>query len=115
MRDLAPDSDEPMRGALFETWVLQNLGGILGAHALDAELAFWSVQGREEVDLFASHRRKTVGIEVKARARFQGSDLKGLRSLTTKGAAAGILAYNGSDAVSLGDNLFAVPFGLLLS
>lgn len=115
--DLRPTADEPLRGALHETFVLQNLAGILGAHRERAEIGFWSVQGRHEVDFVIAHGRRVIGIEVKAASRFGPGDLSGLKAFlaSTPGAAAGILAYNGGELVPLGERLYAVPLSLLLS
>lgn len=109
--------DEPMRGALFETYVAQNLVAILGAHAPRAEVGFWNVQGRHEVDFVVIEGKKQVAIEVKAGTRFRDSDLKGLEGFLREqpAALAGILAYNGTSTVPLGDRLFAVPISTLLS
>lgn len=115
--ELAPSADERLRGPLFETFVLQNLAGILGAHLPQAEIAFWNVQGRHEVDFVISSGRRAIAIEVKAATRFGDRDLASLRALAegSRGLAAGILAYNGREAVQLGERLYAVPLGLLLS
>ena len=117
VESLAPDADEPMRGALYETYVYQNLAGILAARLPRAELAFWSVQGRYEVDFVVSRGRDVVAIEVKAGRRFHDKDLDGLRALARKttGLRAAVLAYNGEETVSLGDGLWAVPIATLLS
>ena len=58
-----------------------------------------------------------VAIEVKAAARIGDRDLAGLKALKAKspGVRAGIVAYNGSEVLRLGDDLFAIPLGLLLS
>jgi predicted AAA+ superfamily ATPase len=116
-RDVGAAADEPLRGRLYETYVHQNLAGILSAHVPEAELCFWSVQGRHEVDFVVTVGRRVFAIEVKAGSRFGRGDLAGLRSFLAKtpGATAGVLAYNGSEAVALGDELYAVPLGLLLS
>jgi predicted AAA+ superfamily ATPase len=97
--------------------VLQNLAGILGAHLPQAEISFWSVQGRHEVDFIVSSRRRAIAIEVKAATRFGDRDLASLRAMMerTTGLAGGILAYNGREAVQLDERLWAVPLGLLLS
>jgi predicted AAA+ superfamily ATPase len=115
--DLSPEADEPMRGALVETYVHQNLAGILAAHLPQARLDYWSVQGRHEVDFVVSLGRATVAIEVKAAARVGDRDLAGLRAFRahTPGVRAGIVAYNGTEALRLGDDLYAIPLGLLLS
>jgi uncharacterized protein len=115
--DLAPEADEPMRGALLETYVHQNLAGILDAHLPQARLDYWSLQGRHEVDFVVSLGPKAVAIEVKASARIGDRDLAGLKALKAKtpGVRAGIVAYNGTEALRLGDDLHAIPLGLLLS
>ena len=117
VKDLRVTTNEPLRGALYETYVYQNLSGILGAHMPEAELGFWSVQGRHEVDFILSHGRRAIAIEVKSASRFDRSELAGLQALrsNTPGIVAGVLAYNGTEAVALRDNLFAIPLGLLLS
>ena len=115
--DLSPSSGEPLRGALFETFVFQNLAAILDAHKPRAQIAFWNVQGRYEVDFVISTPRHAIAIEVKAGSRFGHRDLRGLRAFKdrTPECQTGVLAYNGSEAVALGDDLYAVPLGLLLS
>jgi predicted AAA+ superfamily ATPase len=115
--DIGATSGEPLRGALFETFVAHNLAGILGAHLPAAELAFWSVQGRYEVDFVVSVGRRSLAIEVKAASRFGDRDTAGLRAFLAKHpeAVGGILAYNGAEAVPLGEKLFAVPLARLLS
>lgn len=115
--DLSPTSGEPLRGALQETYVCQNLLAILGAHLPRARVDFWSVQGRHEVDFVITAGRSSIAIEVKAATRFGDRDLAGLRAFvgTTPEARAGVLAYNGREAVPLGSNLYAIPLGLLLS
>lgn len=117
VENLAPHSDEPMRGALYETYVYQNLSGILAARFPRFELGFWSVQGRHEVDFVVSRGRDVVAIEVKAGSRFDKGDLKGLRAFARKtpGVRVCVLAYNGSETVRLGEELYAVPIARLLS
>jgi predicted AAA+ superfamily ATPase len=115
--ELAAEAEEPMRGPLLETYVFQNLAGLLGAHLPRAQVGFWSVQGRHEVDFVISSGRRAVGIEVKAGSRFGDRDLAGLKAWKagTPGAIAGILAYNGTAALPLGGDLYAIPLGQLLS
>ena len=115
--DVSVAADEPLRGPLYETFVYQNLAGILGSHLPDAELGFWSIQGRHEVDFVISHKRRRVAIELKAASRFGERDLTGLRAFRDKtpGASAGILAYNGSEAMVPEKGLFVIPLASLLS
>ena len=114
--DLDSLADDPMRGALFETYVVQNILGILEAHAPGADWGFWNIQGRHEVDLVVQLAGTIAGIEIKSSARFDDGDLRGLRAFmrSEPKAKCGILAYNGSEAVSLGEGLYAVPLAALL-
>jgi predicted AAA+ superfamily ATPase len=111
------DGDEPMRGALIETYVAQNLAGVLAARWPEASLGFWSVQGRHEVDFVVECGRDSVAVEVKAAARWNDRDLAGLEAFlgATPRCRAAILAYAGTDAVRLGDRLWALPISLVLS
>lgn len=117
VENLEAETDEPLRGAMFESYVAQNLHGLLDAHLPSARLYFWNVQGRYEVDFVVEHGRRTVAVEVKAASRWAERDLAGLRAFieATPSCAAGILAYGGIEAVSLGDKLWAVPVSMLLS
>ena len=109
-------AEEPLRGALYETYVYQNLSGILAARFPQHEIGFWSVQGRHEVDFTISRGRDVVAVEVKAGSRFRDKDLAGLEALSRKAPRlrAAVLAYNGTETVKLGDNLYAVPMSTLL-
>ena len=113
---LEPGWDDLLRGALFETYVAQNLAALLEAHVPEAQLAFWHEQGRHEVDFVIEAGRKVFGFEVKAATRWNASDLSGLRAFLdrTPACVAAMLAYNGREAVKLGERLFAIPLGKLL-
>ncbi len=109
--------DEPLQGALFETYVAQNLIATLEARWPGARLCFWHVQGRYEVDFVIEVGRESLAIEVKSSSRWDERDLAGLRALIerTPRCRAGILAYNGASAVQLGPRLFAIPLTTVLS
>jgi predicted AAA+ superfamily ATPase len=117
VENLGVTADEPMRGPLYETYVYQNLTGILAARLPRHELGFWSVQGRHEVDFVVSRGRDVVAVEVKSGRRFHDKELGGLRAFMSKtpGVRAAVLAYNGLETVKLGDKLYAVPIATLLS
>jgi predicted AAA+ superfamily ATPase len=113
---LEPGHDDLLRGALFETFVAQNLAALLESHIPDAQLAYWHEQGRHEVDFVIEAGRRVCAIEVKAAARWSESDLSGLRAFRdrTPSCIAAVLAYNGTEAAKLGDRLWAIPIGKLL-
>lgn len=117
VEDLVPGHEDLLRGALFETYVAQNLAGLLEAHLPDAHLTFWNEQGRHEVDFVIEAGRKVIAIEVKAATRWSESDLSGLRAFLdrTPRCVSAVLAYNGREAVQLGDKLYAIPLAYLLA
>ncbi|MFZ3047763.1 MAG: DUF4143 domain-containing protein [Desulfatirhabdiaceae bacterium] len=113
---IVPGADDLHRGALYETYVLQNLAALLEAHMPDAHLAYWHEQGRHEVDIVIEADRKVFAIEVKAATRWSDSDLSGLRAFLdrTPNCIAAILAHNGKDSVKLDDHLWALAIGKLI-
>lgn len=110
-------SDGPLTGALFETYVAQNLLGIMDARWPEARLYFWSVQGRHEVDFVIEAGSSCMALEIKSGARWETRELSGLKAFlsVTPHCRAAILGYNGSDAVRLGDKMWAIPLSLILS
>jgi len=109
--------DDPLYGAIFETYVTQNLFSILSAKWQNASLYFWTVQGRHEVDFVIEAGRSCIALELKSKVRWQERDLAGLRAFlkATPHCKAGILCHNGEDAVQLGQKLWALPTSLVLS
>ena len=110
-------ANDPRKGAMMETYVAQNLAGILQSAWPRAGIFFWSIQGRHEVDFVIEDGQRCIAIEIKSAARWEKDDLAGLKTFvaTTPECVAGILGYNGSTAVRLGDRLWAIPLALLLS
>jgi predicted AAA+ superfamily ATPase len=109
--------NDPLWGALFETYVAQNLLSTLSAKWQKASLYFWVVQGRHEVDFVIEAERSCIALELKSAARWQERDLAGLKAFlaATPHCRAGILCYNGENAVRLGPKLWALPISLVLS
>lgn len=115
--DLTPGRDDRIRGALYETYVAQNLMSLIEAHLPDARMSYWHEQGRHEVDFVIESGRAILAIEVKASTQWRDDDLSGLRAFATRtpDCTACILAYNGREAVRLGERLWALPIGHLLA
>jgi predicted AAA+ superfamily ATPase len=111
------DTEDPLWGALLETYVAQNLGAILGSDWPEARLSYWHVQGRQEVDFVIEVGREALALEVKASARWDDRDLAGLRVFLDKTPRCrlGVLAYGGTESVKLGDRLWAIPLSLVLA
>jgi predicted AAA+ superfamily ATPase len=109
--------DDSLKGAMLETYVAQNLTGILQSTWPQADICFWNIQGRHEVDFVIRSGKKCIALEIKAAARWDHKDLTGLKAFiaATPNCIAGVLAYNGTTPFSLGDRVWVIPLGMLLS
>ena len=114
---LGASDEQPMRGALFETYVAHQLAAALAARRGRDQLCFWNIQGRHEVDFVIESNRDCIAIEVKAAARWTSHDLAGLRNFLshTPRCRAAVLAYNGKVTAALGDKLWAIPLSRLVA
>ena len=110
------DSNEPLKGRLFENYVIQNLRSILAARLPDARTYYWNIQGRNEVDLIIEEGRKVYAVEIKYGSQWRAEDLKGLEAfmLSSRNCSAGILVYNGKELTKLSDKIWVVPASILL-
>lgn len=116
VEDIGPRADEPLRGALYETFVAQNLVALLSACWPKARLLYWHVQGRHEVDFVVEVGRDSLAVEVKATARFDDTDLTGLRAFLAKTprCRAAVLAYDGPTTMQIEPRLWAIPLRRIL-
>ncbi len=114
---MGTSSSEPLRGALLENFVLQNLMAALEPHLIGVRFYFWHEQGRQEVDFVLEHGRKLVAVEVKATGRLNMDDTRSLRDFVrrTPDCVAGVLTYFGEEVMPLEDKLWAVPLHGLLA
>lgn len=109
--------EDPFYGAIFENFVHQNIAGILCSTMPEAQVYFWNVQGRHEVDFVIQEGNRCLAIEIKSGARWNDNDLKSLKAFlaATQNCMAGIIAHNGVDWARLGEKLWAVPVSQLIS
>jgi predicted AAA+ superfamily ATPase len=109
--------EHPLKGAMLETYVAQNLVSILDSTWPRASMYFWNIQGRHEVDFIIEAGNRCLAVEVKASARWSKDDLVSLKAFVanTPNCMGGILAYNGTTPVCLGEKLWAIPLSILLS
>jgi predicted AAA+ superfamily ATPase len=111
------DNTDPILGSIFETYVAQNLLAIIGSRWKEARLFFWSIQGRHEVDFIVEVGQRCIALEVKSSARWEKRDLSGLEAFlaVTPHCKGAVLCHNGTEAVQLGEKIWALPLDLLLS
>ncbi|MEN8263942.1 MAG: ATP-binding protein [Nitrospirota bacterium] len=108
---------EQIKGAMLETYVAQNLCGIIDSAWPEAQLYFWNVQGRYEVDFIVEAGNRCLAIEVKSGARWDNRDLSGLKAFlqATPHCIGAVLACNVRETVKLGKRIWAIPISVLLS
>lgn len=110
------EARDPMSGPLLETYAAQNLAAVLDAEWPEAQLGYWHVQGRYEVDFVIESRRESLALEVKSASQWDDRDLAGLRAFLdrTPSCRVGLLAYGGTETVRLGERLWAAPLAAVL-
>jgi len=111
------ETEKIFRGALYETYIAQNILSILSSNLINVNLMFWNIQGRYEVDFVLEYGQKLIAVEIKSGSRWTQNDLSGLKKFLSKNPSCktAILAYNGEHTVKLGDRLWALPLGILIS
>ena len=118
--NLTPEAvrrDRSRFGNLLETFVF---GEIL-KHATTAESEYRVMYYRDadkfEVDVVIENPQgELVGVEIKAAATVKGSDLRGLKKLSGLAGSQfkmGLLLYDGTEVMPLGDGLWALPLSTL--
>ena len=89
----------------------------LSLSADDWQLCHYRDKEQVEVDfVLESPLRQLIGIEVKASATVNSSDFKGLKKLQSLAGdtfKTGLVLYDGHQALSFGDGLWAVPLAAL--
>lgn len=88
----------PLRGALFETWVVSELLKARFSQALSSNLYFWRDHTGNEIDIVIEQAHKLTPVEVKSGQTIGSDFLKGLKywlQLAGKSADKAWLVYGG--------------------
>lgn len=106
-----------LRGAVAETYVCQNLVAWLAAYYPEARLTHYRSHSGYEVDFVVEIGQTVLAIEVKAAGRVDSRDMKGLKAFmaTESRCLAGVVLYQGTDIIQLGERTWAVPAGMGLA
>lgn len=110
-------NDETLAGPLLENFVASELLKAIEWSSTRSSLYHFRTGGGEEVDLVLERPNgEVVGVEVKARAKVTGADLKGLRALAAAAKRKfrrGVVLHTGRESIALGDELYAAPMTAL--
>lgn len=119
IEDAAQLSTHPLRGALFETWVVSEFMKARCNAGRPPALSFWRDRGGHEVDLLQENRNRVLAVEVKAGATVASDALRGLKrwqALAGHDAGAAMLVYGGAAGQSSTRNgVTLVPWTALAS
>ncbi len=89
----------PLRGAIFETFVLAELRKTFLHHGEPVQLYFWRDSAGREVDALLDFGTRRVPVEVKAGETLAGDVFRGLdHYLALSGDELGVLVYGGSES-----------------
>jgi predicted AAA+ superfamily ATPase len=107
-----PDS---LRGMLFESYICLNL--LIFSSMCGGSLHYFRTQGgkEKEVDFVLEMGKKIVAIEVKNTMKVglrEAENLFFLRDILP-GWKAGLIIYNGSETLTLGKDIFAIPWSII--
>jgi hypothetical protein len=90
----------PLRGPIFETFVVSELFKLFAASGQEPPLFFWRDQSGHEVDVLVDLGRRLIPVEVKSGATVAGDAFTGLDywlRLSQRTSPRGVLVYGGSD------------------
>lgn len=111
------NSQPTLRGALLETFVADEIAKQASWSPRHPRLYHYREATGAEVDLVLEDPAgQVVGIEIKASSMVAGHDFKGLRELQSAAGPQfhrGVVLYTGTEAVSFGDRMHALPLGSL--
>lgn len=109
--------DRTRFGSVLETFVFGELLKHKGCAEGDYRIMYYRDADKAEVDFVIENAAgQLMGVEVKAAATVRGGDLRGLRKwagLVGQSFLMGVLLYDGSETLPLGDGMWAVPLSSL--
>jgi len=101
-------------GRMLECFVYSQLRALCALISPKPVFYTWRTQRGEEADLIIEYGQHVTAIEVKSSNRARYEDTAGLQRFRRECPvpSAGILFYNGSEVVRMGEGLAAVPLGI---
>lgn len=103
-------------GALYETWVFNELAKWASADPARPELYFYRTAAGMEVDFLVAARGEIIPIEVKSRETVTASDARSVEQFMKEypdKTHIGLVIYQGSEVAELRPNIWGVPDWLL--
>jgi len=109
--------DAGMAGGILENFMLMELRKQASWSETQPQFFYWRTASGQEVDIVLENSAgHLVGVEVKASATLNSSDVRGLQALASAAGRRwirGVVLYAGTDVVPFAGNLHGVPASLL--
>jgi uncharacterized protein len=113
----AVEQDRTRFGHVLETFVYSELRKHSTTADGDYQLMYYRDADKFEVDIVIENASgQMVGVEVKASATVKDSDLRGLKKLASQAGEQfkmGVVLYDGTETLPLGDSIWAAPLSSL--
>lgn len=105
-------SASPLRGALFETWVVNGLHKQFAALPSSPGLFHWRTAGGAEVDAVLDWNGTRYPVEIKCKTQLTGHDTRGIRAFreTYASDVPGLVVYAGDACRRLDARTLAIPW-----
>ncbi len=105
-------SASPLRGALFETWVVNGIRKQFTTLAAAPGLYHWRTAGGAEVDVVLDWNGVRYPVEIKCKTQLSGHDLRGIKSFreTYGTRVPGLIVYAGDRCRKVDDLTLAMPW-----
>lgn len=117
LSDIRMPQDGKVFGRILETFVHGEILKLIGWAEGDYRLMYYRDKDKYEVDfVLENHTGALIGIELKAAASVSKNDLSGLRRFRQAAGDAfqqGVVLYDGTETLPLGDGFWAVPIAVL--
>ncbi len=106
----------PYSGQVFETYIFCELQKHLSCIQKSSALYHYRTNDKKEIDFIIEIDNEILAIEVKQSCSVKKDDFKHIIDFQSKceQKCLGVVFYNGEIVIEFGDNLVAVPFGMLL-
>ncbi len=104
----------PLLGALFETWVINDVHGQFVQQDMPPQSYHWRTGGGAEVDLILERDGRMYPIEIKCKSNLSGHDTRGLRAFRDtyphKEVMTGLIVYPGTECYRIDRHTIAMPW-----
>jgi len=108
--------NHPLRGALFETLIVNTIDTLLSTMPFKARLYHWRSTGGAEVDLIIALDNKLYPIEIKMQSHVNKYDARGIQAFheTYRNSGVdvmpGLIIYSGNECYRVTENVTALPW-----